>query len=76
MSQLSEEHKNQVSLAFSGEPQKNNYRRYHVVTEDRVEQLVSEVNDFLQDGWECQGGICSEPLGDHHQAMTKLEVMQ
>ena len=44
--------------------------RYHVLWSDCHTDLKAHVNEYLKDGWKCQGGICfGKDL--FFQAMTK-----
>ncbi|MBL1421479.1 MAG: DUF1737 domain-containing protein [Alphaproteobacteria bacterium] len=49
---------------------------YQVISADTPDELEEVVNANLDHGWQLQGGICSEPLGDFMQAMTKKEMVQ
>lgn len=49
---------------------------YEIFFGATLEELESEVNNALDHGWQLQGGVCSEPLGDFMQAMVKQEVIQ
>lgn len=35
--------------------------KYKVVTADSVEGLSAKVNDALEDGWKCMGGVAIRP---------------
>lgn len=47
--------------------------RYKVITRSLLKELEKEVEQHLNDGWECQGGICIDDADLFYQAMIKKE---
>jgi hypothetical protein len=46
---------------------------YIVLKAANIEDLVSQVNEYLKNGWVCAGGICCHPTftATFFQAMVK-----
>ena len=71
---ISKEARRALSIAFpKPQPPKLTYQ---VISADTPDELEEAVNANLDHGWQLQGGICSVPLGDFMQAMTKKEMVQ
>jgi len=46
---------------------------YAVVCEENTKILSQKMNDFLRQGWECQGGLLIDDENNFYQAMIKKE---
>lgn len=51
---------------------KGKFMKYAVVTKMNLIELIQDVNKMLKEGWQLQGGICSDN-GTKYQALVKEE---
>jgi len=46
---------------------------YIIVSNSDKKELVDEVNEMMNHGWETEGGVSISPDGIFHQAMLKFD---
>lgn len=50
--------------------------KYEIISTDTMTKMILEVNDYMEDGWKPQGGICAYVSSTYTrflQAMVKEE---